>query len=438
MLFFNTPGREEFSGSGTSYVNRSEANVVEKLTAKLVKMGVKPDQIGIITPYQGQRSFLHQQIMASGSTGGGVSSKAYEELEIASVDAFQGREKEVVIISCVRSNESHGIGFLADARRLNVALTRAKAALIMVGNARVLSKQATWNQLIRHFKDNKAIVEGSVSNMRPSFIQLNNKKTTFTKKATKMAAESKAGSGDGGNNKRLPVLPDFSVPPPRPPPTTNNSCFYPAAPSQLQLSKCLYPLTAAAASAATPPPQLSQQQLNAGCAPPTMYDPVNYIGLQPTEYATMHNLPVPIGIFMPVIGGGGGGGQAPMDLRQSSATFGLPEHNNNQQNKPLPDDICFTTGSESTSLLTQQGHYQQGHLLFTEVPMCNWSSSSSYLAPSTLGGSQMTTAFMSQDFVGGAGTATTTSSQQLPGDCVVDEVSNKMQGLFSQESRTRD
>ena len=61
-------------------------------------------------------------------------------VEIASVDAFQGREKDIIIISCVRSNEHQGIGFLNDPRRLNVALTRAKYAIIVVGNPKVLCK----------------------------------------------------------------------------------------------------------------------------------------------------------------------------------------------------------------------------------------------------------------------------------------------------------
>ena len=69
-----------------------------------------------------------------------------------------------------RSNEEQGIGFLADARRLNVALTRARHAVVLVGNARLLGRQSTWNQLLRHCKDLKVIVEGSVSNMVQSRI----------------------------------------------------------------------------------------------------------------------------------------------------------------------------------------------------------------------------------------------------------------------------
>jgi hypothetical protein len=65
----------------------------------------------------------------------------------------QGREKDYIIVSCVRSNEQSGIGFLADPRRMNVALTRARYGLILLGNPRVLSRQPLWNALLSHFKE---------------------------------------------------------------------------------------------------------------------------------------------------------------------------------------------------------------------------------------------------------------------------------------------
>ena len=167
MFFYVTAGQEEIAGNGTSYLNRTEAKNVENLTTKFIKAGVSPDQIGIITPYEGQRSHLVSYMQYQGS----LHTKLYQAVEIASVDAFQGREKDIIIISCVRANDHQGIGFLADPRRLNVALTRARLALIVVGNPRVLCKHELWNNLLNYYKDNDVLVEGAITNLRPSLIQ---------------------------------------------------------------------------------------------------------------------------------------------------------------------------------------------------------------------------------------------------------------------------
>jgi regulator of nonsense transcripts 1 len=109
---------------------------VEKIVTKFFKSGVVPSQIGIVTPYEGQRSYIVNYMQFNGS----LKKDLYKEIEVASVDAFQGREKDYIILSCVRSNEHQGIGFLNDPRRLNVALTRAKYGVVILGNPKVLSK----------------------------------------------------------------------------------------------------------------------------------------------------------------------------------------------------------------------------------------------------------------------------------------------------------
>ena len=103
---------------------------------KFFKSGVVPGQIGVVTPYEGQRSYIVNYMQYNGS----LKKDLYKEIEVASVDAFQGREKDYIILSCVRSNEHQGIGFLNDPRRLNVALTRAKYGVVILGNPKVLSK----------------------------------------------------------------------------------------------------------------------------------------------------------------------------------------------------------------------------------------------------------------------------------------------------------
>ena len=113
-------GTEEISPSGTSFLNRTEVVNVEKVVTKFLSCGVNPQQIGVITPYEGQRAYCRQYMHMHGT----LDNSLYDSVEVASVDAFQGREKDFIILTCVRSNQRQGIGFLNDPRRLNVALTR--------------------------------------------------------------------------------------------------------------------------------------------------------------------------------------------------------------------------------------------------------------------------------------------------------------------------
>lgn len=83
-------------------------------------------------------------------------------VEVKSVDGFQGREKEVVIFSAVRSNERGRVGFLADSRRLNVALTRAKRGLVVVGDAATLRSDRVWSAWLSWGRKQGVVVERDV------------------------------------------------------------------------------------------------------------------------------------------------------------------------------------------------------------------------------------------------------------------------------------
>jgi len=180
MFFYSISGMEEISASGTSYLNRTEASYVEKIVTHFFKMGVTPSQIGVITPYDGQKKYVSEYMRRAGC----LSSSLYEAIEVASVDAFQGREKDYILVSCVRASDSQGIGFLSDPRRLNVALTRARLGLILLGNPRVLSKNPLWAALLLHFKENDAFVEGPLNNLQPSYM-------TFARPRRNLAGDSR-------------------------------------------------------------------------------------------------------------------------------------------------------------------------------------------------------------------------------------------------------
>lgn len=207
MYFLVSTGSEEMAGSGTSFLNRTEASSVEKIVTMMLKTGMRPEQIGVITPYEGQRSYVVNHMQKAGA----LRSDLYKEIEVASVDSFQGREKDIIIVSCVRSNAQQGIGFLRDPRRLNVALTRAKYGVIIIGNARLLARNPLWYQLLTHFQERNCIVEGPVNNLQVSMISLpkpksnavNDKRLNFTALGNPAAAlesfDPTAGVASGTN-----------------------------------------------------------------------------------------------------------------------------------------------------------------------------------------------------------------------------------------------
>ena len=168
LFFYNTNAPEEMGSSGTSCLNRTEAALAEKIVSHLMRNGANPDQIAVITPYTAQRGYLVNYLARNGPLG----AEAYSHVEVASVDSFQGREKDFIIISCVRSNESSAIGFLKDWRRLNVALTRARLGLMVIGNAKVLSRHPLWHDYLEFCQRHDLLVDGPLQDLQPAHIKL--------------------------------------------------------------------------------------------------------------------------------------------------------------------------------------------------------------------------------------------------------------------------
>jgi predicted DNA helicase len=139
IVFVDTHGKfleKQKKGSKSKY-NPEEAQIVKKIVDTLKEIGVKTEDIGIITPYKDHEEYLKKLIT---------------DVEIKTVDGFQGREKEVIIISLVRSNPNEEIGFLDDTRRLNVALTRAKRKLIIIGDSKTLSSSDIYKKLLEYIE----------------------------------------------------------------------------------------------------------------------------------------------------------------------------------------------------------------------------------------------------------------------------------------------
>ncbi|KAJ3244071.1 hypothetical protein HDU77_010070 [Chytriomyces hyalinus] len=138
-----------------SLQNMGEATLIESHVQKLVAAGVSTTQISVITPYSGQVRLLQSQLLST-----------YPDLEIGTVDSFQGAEKEAVILSLVRSNEKGEIGFLGDVRRLNVAVTRARRHLCIVFDEGMKRGNAFLDGMVRFVEENADMVyvEGFTTN----------------------------------------------------------------------------------------------------------------------------------------------------------------------------------------------------------------------------------------------------------------------------------
>ena len=147
LLFIDTSevedNREMHLKDSKSIINGLEADISVSIAQDYLNAGAGEDDIGIISPYADQVKLIQEKT----------------PVEVKTVDGFQGREKEIIIISTVRSNPHGNIGFLKDLRRLNVAITRAKRKLIIIGNANTLITNPTYARLIEFVESENLLVK---------------------------------------------------------------------------------------------------------------------------------------------------------------------------------------------------------------------------------------------------------------------------------------
>lgn len=164
---------------GFTYNNRYECEEIKKVIYKLIlEKNVKTDQIGVITPYSAQRDLISETLVADSVVNpqGFAMEQELDEADlldagmsrnngkkntiniingvyVATIDSFQGHEKEFVIFSCVRNNKENRIGFASDRKRLNVALTRAKNGLVLIGNSEVFRRgDQLWSDYVEYLE----------------------------------------------------------------------------------------------------------------------------------------------------------------------------------------------------------------------------------------------------------------------------------------------
>ncbi|XP_044065664.1 putative helicase mov-10-B.2 [Siniperca chuatsi] len=164
VIFHGVTGIDDREASSPSFFNITEVEVLMDYVKKLLqthgKKGlstISPRDIGIIAPYRKQVQKIRK---ALNTVEKDLKFKDMNALKVGSVEEFQGQERKVIMVSTVRSSPSYveidkqfNLGFVKNEKRFNVAVTRAKALLIVVGNPRVLNTDPTWARFIQYCRD---------------------------------------------------------------------------------------------------------------------------------------------------------------------------------------------------------------------------------------------------------------------------------------------
>lgn len=138
LQFLDTAGKgfdEEIAPGTESTRNPGEAELVVREVRKLLALGVRPEELAVIAPYDAQVQTIRALLPDAA-------------LEIDTVDGFQGREREAVVVSLTRSNPDAQVGFLSDIRRMNVAITRARRHLLVIGDSATVSSHPFYSAFL--------------------------------------------------------------------------------------------------------------------------------------------------------------------------------------------------------------------------------------------------------------------------------------------------
>lgn len=154
----DTDAKEEFVGESFGRINKTEAELtLEALKNYFIKIGRQriADEhidVGVISPYRAQVQLLRRMVRKAEFF------KPYRGcITVNTVDGFQGQERDIIVISLVRSNDDGQIGFLSDLRRMNVAITRARMKLIIVGSVQTMTRHAFYKELYGYVQESAGI-----------------------------------------------------------------------------------------------------------------------------------------------------------------------------------------------------------------------------------------------------------------------------------------
>ena len=151
IVWIDSEEPEQYVGENHGRINKAEADLLLlHLQGYINKVGInrfleERIDVGIISPYRVQTHYLRQQIRQREEFR-----RVRHLITVGTVDGFQGQERDIILISLVRSNEHGQIGFLSDLRRMNVAMTRARMKLLIFGNRATLSHSSFYQRLIKY------------------------------------------------------------------------------------------------------------------------------------------------------------------------------------------------------------------------------------------------------------------------------------------------